>query len=438
MSDWTLKYGNDLNGTLVYVAETGKYYIRVDVGDVSYLFDVPDNTDLNQLVEGSLDSTVDWGEGQDLAIENQIRWDLKNKGQLETFQTEDEFDNAILSGDLRESLYVDASITNIAIEIVGGVDAQGNVIEGQGIDWLTDFIDQVEQTSLDAPWWNDPAYIDEVAKAALKWGAAGYENFKALGSFETGESHNDILKRLGYDPRTFDAWTEYSQDKDSFNAKVADYKLQIEKIATQKGGSLSDAAINYAANEWAWGRWSSGKTQAQVEKAIDEYALGDLDAGFAGVIGGEGFAKTTVDEDKIRTLIDTYVPQELKGAYEDKIAEHAGKSRNNPAYLAQLEEEMKAERFALYPQYDKNLSWSNIVAGKKSLAASIWGIDVANIKSDDPTILKLLKDNDPDKEGEILRQEGFKRNYGGVMKDFNRALGNAFGTGVVKSAGWVD
>ena len=99
---------------------------------------------------------------------------------------------------------------------------------------------------------------------------------------------------------------------------------------------------------------------------------------------------------------------------------------------------MKAERFALYPQYDKNLSWANIVAGKKSAAASIWGIDVANIKSDDTTILKLLKDNDPDKEGEILRQEGFKRNYGGVMKDFNRALGNAFGTGVVKSAGWVD
>mgnify|MGYP003132366098 FL=1 len=99
---------------------------------------------------------------------------------------------------------------------------------------------------------------------------------------------------------------------------------------------------------------------------------------------------------------------------------------------------MKSERHALYPQYDKNLAWSSIVSGKKSAAARIWDVDINTIKSDDPIILKLLGENKPENEAEILRGEGFQRGYSGVIRNYNNALTNAFGTGVVKSAGWID
>ena len=94
--------------------------------------------------------------------------------------------------------------------------------------------------------------------------------------------------------------------------------MRLQADVEAKGGTLSESALDYAANEVAWGRWSLAKGTQQVLKAIDEYSYGDLEAGFAGVIGGEGFAKTNIHEDTVRTLIDEWLPEELKSEYEAK------------------------------------------------------------------------------------------------------------------------
>lgn len=443
--DYEVKpFGNMEGNTLIYIKETGKYYIRVDAGDVSYYYDVPEDFGIQDLVSGDMptqkeDRVEEWGTVAAPGIENDIHFSLERDGKLEVFETSDDFDGAILSGDLRDAVYVDGGISGIALEIRGqGVEGETGYVPPGGVSFIQNTLDMIENVTVDAPWWNNEDYIDEVGRAISKWGAKGYEMFKTYGSTETGESHNDILKRLGYDPRTFKAWTEYSQDEDSFNAKINDYKLQLQKHVNAKGGGLSNAAITYAANEWAWGRWSAAKATQQVDKAIDSYAFGDLDAGFAGVIGGEGFAEVTLQENEVQELIDTYLPIELQKAYTDKLQEYAGKIRNNPGFKNELIEQMKSERHALYPQYDKNLAWSNILSGKKSAAARIWDVDINTIKSDDPIILKLLGENKPENEAEILRGEGFQRGYSGVIRNYNNALTNAFGTGVVKSAGWID
>ena len=48
------------------------------------------------------------------------------------------------------------------------------------------------------------------------------------------------------------------------------------------------------------------------------------------------------------------------------------------------------------------------------------------------TIQKILTDNNPETEGEILRTAGIERNYAGTMSDYNRSLTNAFGSGIVR------
>ncbi len=413
--------------SLVYVKDTGKFYIRVDIGEVSYLMEAPEGMTIHDLIDDP-DNLL--GRIQ-LEDDNPIL-QAQDIGILQQFETEEDFDGAIYEGDLRESIYLDTSITNISKEVIGYWQDSETFVEGSGINWIQDTLTQIEQLSKDAPWWNDPAYIDRVVGALLENGEQGYNDFITYGITETGQSHSEFLKSLGYDPRTYDAWAEFSKDEDSFNQTKEDYKMRLQADVEAKGGTLSESALDYAANEVAWGRWSLAKGTQQVLKAIDEYSYGDLEAGFAGVIGGEGFAKTNIHEDTVRTLIDEWLPEELKSEYEAKIGEYAGKIRNNPSFKASLIEQMKQERFELYPQYDKNLRWGTITKGKIGKASNIWGIDAANISATDPTIQKILTDNNPEKEGEILRTAGIERNYAGTMSDYNRSLTNAFGSGIVR------
>ena len=424
-----VSYGpQDADRQIVYVKDTGKFYIKIDIGEVSYLMEAPEGLTIYDLIDDPD------GELSRLQIDDESNGILAAQaaGLLVQFETEEDFDGAIYEGDLRESIYIDTDITAISKDIIGYVDDDGNFVKGQGMDWIQDFLDKVELTQNDAPWWNDEKYIDAVVASLIENGEQGYNDFITYGITETGQSHSEFLKSLGYDPRTYDAWAEFSQDEDSFNQTKEDYKMRLQADVEAKGGTLSESALDYAANEIAWGRWSLAKGTQQVLKAIDEYSYGDLDAGFAGVIGGEGFAKTNIQEDTVRTLIDEWLPEELKSEYEAKIGEYAGKIRNNPSFKASLIEQMKQERFELYPQYDKNLRWGTITKGKIGKASNIWGIDAANISATDPTIQKILTDNNPETEGEILRTAGIERNYAGTMSDYNRSLTNAFGSGIVR------
>jgi len=416
------------DSSIVYVQETGRFYIRVDIGDVSYLFETPEGTTIYDLVDDPN------GELGRIQLDDEANGILaaQSLGILQQFGSEEDFDGAIYEGDLRESIFIDTSITNISKEIIGYFENDGTWVEGQGMDWIQDTLTGIEQTSNDAPWWDDPAYVDAVVASLIENGEQGYNDFITYGITETGQSHSEFLKSLGYNPAEWDAWKEFSQDEDAFLSSKDDYKMRLQADVEAKGGTLSESALDYAANEVAWGRWSLAKATQQVLKAIDEYSYGDLDAGFAGVIGGEGFAKTNIEEDTVRTLIDEWLPEELKSEYEGKVAEYAGQIRNNPSFKATLIEQMKQERFELYPQYDKNLRWGTITKGKIGKASRIWGIDTANISATDPTIQKLLQDNNPDMEDEILRTEGIERAYAGTLSDYNRSLTNAFGSGVVR------
>tara|TARA_R100000808_G_C2155005_1_gene166608 strand:+ start:10252 stop:11589 length:1338 start_codon:yes stop_codon:yes gene_type:complete len=431
--------------TLVWVEETGKYYLRVDVGDISYLFDTPEGLGLSEITDYDprdySGRDIDSGAAEDMAQREYIL-ELANSGQLEIFETEEEFEGATLGGDERAFLYVDTSITNIASDIMGrGDEGDEDYVKGQGIDAITQFLGLLEKKMTENPKWGNDAYLDAIGRAYIEYGdlyANPEDALKALGISETGQTYNEFIKSIGLDPLELDAWDEFDKNPDTFYQKVEDYKLELQRTVEGKGGSLSDEALTYAAEEWAWGRWSASKAKNQVIKAVDPYAYGEKDPGFAGVIGGEGFAKTTLYEHEVQELIDTWLPTSLHKKYEEKISEYAGKIRKNPNFKNELIEEMKDDRFALYPQYDRKLSFSNILAGKKSSASQVWGIDMNNIKSDDPIILKMIQENNPSGEAEMLRNAGIDRGYAAVLADLNRAMTSSFGTGVIRSQGFTE
>ncbi len=414
----------DEGSTLVYVEETGEIYIRYDEGNYSLIFET-DNvlstwTDFQPVTEST---TREIEEGFDVTAtpskalqEKSYIQQLANKGLAMIIDTKENFYKAKGTGDLESFVFVDYAYSQL-----------NEAIGRHGANALRRFTESLDAKANNAPWWKDPNYRKEATQWYRKYGSQGYQLW-------LDTTHDQWLEDAGYDPRTFEAWREYSKSETKWNDKIENYASQLEEIVTSKGGQLSAAALEYAANEWAWGRWDFRKASNQVKKAVDAGEEGTLDAGFMSVLEGEEVTETTLQESEVQQDLDTWLPVAQHGAY--NVKEVARKYRNEPGYRQSFIEGLKNDRYAAYSMYDKNLSWNRIVTGKKAIAANVWGIDVAEIKDDDPALINMLVANDPGKEQEMLRQVGLDRGYEKVMGDFANALANSYGTGVVRSAGF--
>lgn len=422
MSDYALRL--DEGSYLVYVEETGELFIAYDEGDYSLLFETNNSlaslTYFNEItkpttreIEAGIEVTHT--PNKELQEKSYIQ-QLANKGLAMIIDTKENFYNAKGIGDLQEFVFVDYDYSQLDL-----------AIDSHGSKAISRFVKKLEDKANNAPWWKDAAYRNEAAQWYKKYGSEGYQLW-------LDTTHDIWLEQNGYDPRTYEAWKEYSKSETKWNDKLSDYKTQLEEYVNAKGGELSNEALEYAANEWAWGRWDAAKARRQVEKAVDPGEQGVLDSGFMSFLDGTEVTETTLKESEVQADLDAYLPKDLQGIH--NVKEIARKYRNDPSFRMMFIEDLKNERYAVYPQYDKNISWSSIVGGKKAMASQIWGIRTENIKDNDTAIIQLLMDNDPSKAQETLRQVGLERGYAKPMSDFANAFASSYGTGVVRTAGF--
>lgn len=414
----------DEGSFLIYIEETGELYIGYDDGDYSLVFETQNSlAGLTYFEFNETTTTRDTGDGVAItgapskeAAEQSYINQLASLGLAQIISTKDEFYSSKGTGDLQNFVFVDYSYSNL-----------DSAITQHGSKAIDRFKRQLDAKATNAPWWQDAGYKAEAAEWYRKYGSEGYQLW-------LDSTHDQWLEDNGFDPRTYEAWKEYSNSETKWNDKIADYKQQLQDSIDSKGGSVSDKALEYAANEWAWGRWNFLKAKTQVQLAIDPGAKGEKDAGFFGYIEDDDITETTLQEAEVKFDIEKYLPTALQGQY--NIKEIAAKYRNNFDFRNTFIEQLKNDRYAMYSQYDKNLDWSTIVRGKKATASSVWGIDMNTIKDDDAAIMQMLTDNDPSKEAEYLRGVGMERGYTKIMNDFTKAFASSYGTGVVRSAGF--
>jgi hypothetical protein len=97
----------------------------------------------------------------------------------------------------------------------------------------------------------------------------------------------------------------------------------------------------------------------------------------------------------------------------------------------QLIDELKRQRLALLPEYDKELTYEQIAQPWRAVVGDVWG---ERLKETDPLFFKILKMNDMAGAEQVLRREGLKRNNSKVQQDAVNGLREAFGgqvTGVM-------
>lgn len=117
-------------------------------------------------------------------------------------------------------------------------------------------------------------------------------------------------------------------------------------------------------------------------------------------------------------------PKFAKGWTNRAIEKWAHDIRGNENMQTKLEEELKRQRSAVLPGYDENLTYEQIATPWRSVVRDAWGREPDET---DPLFYQILKANDIETAGKLLRSEGIKRGVGKVQADAAKALSQSFG-----------
>ena len=387
---------------------TGKYYVAVDRGDTTMIFEVPDGWNLDELtdIEDNQLTSLDLLQG----YKNEL---YKSKQMFPV--TNEELISGFGGPDGDRFVMMSTDIFQLSKDF-------------EDVDSITSFLQGLDVLKTSASYWNEPVYLDAINDWYLEYGAEGLDEF--FGSEQQGIA----LGELGISFDQYNQINKQIKNPIGYEADRVDYEAIIRDTINDLQGLLPESAIKFAADKWVSGTWSKEKTARQITKALDDsYSLEALDAEFSKALEGFDITKSTLKEDEAQVLLDTYLPVELHTFY--NIGEIAGNLRNNPGYKATLIQQLKDKRFAAYPNLDKDIVWSNYVQSKQATVKSVLGIDV---DSEDPMIKALAGLNDQSKELEYLRNIGMDSGNATVMADFTKNFMRAFGSGVVPSQSFVE
>ena len=342
-----------------------------------------------------------------------------------------DIDEGLQRGALKQEILNTLPNTKVSLTQFNNLSIGGQIVSAgsytelntniEDITPVQSFIEQMDTIADELYWWKDSDYVNIVQ-----------ENYAETGSYELNAVQMaEFLTKYNLSKDEYNGAIERATNPIGYRDIKAQYYDTIKSDAQKLGGVISDAAAMYLAEKWASGKYTSTKVAQQLNAALDNFSPFTLDSEFSSTLGDT--TKISTNETKVQELLNTYVPKHLHKQF--NIAEEAGKLRNIGGYETKLIEQMKDVRMTQYGMYDRDISWQNILNTYVSQASSIWGIQAAE---DDPAILDAIKDNNQTEAIQNFRQIGLNRGYQKTVNSFASDMADAFGTGVVKSAGYLE
>lgn len=283
------------------------------------------------------------------------------------------------------------------------------------------FIDDMSIIADELYWWKDSDYLNIVQ-----------ENYAETGSYELNSAQMaEFLTKYNLSKEAYNGAIERATNPIGYKDKKAEYFNTVKTQATTLGGEISDKAAEYIAENWASGNWSATKSSNQVVALLDPFFKIDKDPKLVELAGD--VTPISTGETKVQSLLNMYLPQHMHSQI--NIAEIAGNIRNIGGYENKFIEELKDMRMVQYGMYDREVKWQNILNTYKSQAADIWGITPSD---DDVAILDAIKLNNQTQSRSDLKRIGLERGYQKTVNDFASGLSDAFGTGIARSAGYLE
>jgi len=400
------------NAVIVQVEDTNEYYIRVDKGGVSFFFK-PNEQNINTLLK-------DLG-GEDPA---------QMKKAIETI-SEENFESSFIDDDF--------------LVYMGDYDT---VTED-----FTTILNNLSEISATETWWGNAEFRKIYEKEYMlnvSKNDGVFDSDEFFASLKTNADIDDALgpgvKRSQFN-RAVDYRLDGSAYEESLEVKIGTVLSSAAKAGlnpdTLKNNPQLDNALRLIAknfNDGVYGdpglQGTMTKVVQQINALIDPQGAGQfytLDSDIKATSEGMQSLNILTKQDEVKELLSNWVPETMWGTF--NIGQEAAKLRANPEYETELIEKMKDARFAEYSMYDRETNWATILANKKQSVKNIWGIEIGY---DSPILNEVIKLNDSAKEGEYLRSKGLELGIDKVVNDMTLGQMQAYGEGVVSSAGYTE
>lgn len=273
------------------------------------------------------------------------------------------------------------------------------------------------------PWLRDSEVLTLIAQATLEGRAVSEAEFQQT---QWWRSRNAQQR----------AWLLLAESDPKQAARILeDSRFQAETDLMEAG--VNDASvemIEYMATRLTMGDWSSDYYDRQV-KAISDPNLGyEIDAAMRKALGGNLAVGTNQQyEDAVRAMVTEWLGPVMGAWSQGDVAKWASRFRNTPDARAELEEELRRQRLALFPEYENpELTYDSIAQPWRAKWNQVWG---QTADETDPLFMEILRLNDVTAAGRRLTQEGLNRNIRKVKQEAQQAMDQTFrnNAGVVAS-----
>lgn len=308
-------------------------------------------------------------------------------------------------------------------EDAGTVYAAGDIFEIVDNDFVIEnTVNAIRDVTANEPWSASQDFQNLVTSLIIEDPANWVSNLAI------NEDFKGILNDYGYDMNMYNRYRAYKGDE------LGKQKLLKESLNTVKGmllgleADLDADTVNWIANKYASGAWSDDYLLQQLTGATQYGSIFTLDDDFQNVIDNGVVTMSNKGEEEVKSLLDTWLPEELHAPYLNNISEYAGKFLNDPDFADTFVEKLKDERYAFNSTWDKEIPWQNIYNNAVTLAEGIWGVVP---EKGDATIDAILNESDLGKRKEMLRLEGLERGYVDVTGDLINAMGSSLGSGII-------
>lgn len=308
-------------------------------------------------------------------------------------------------------------------EDAGTVYAAGDIFEIVDNDFVIEnTVNAIADVTANEPWSASQDFQNLVTSLIIEDPANWVSNLAI------NEDFKGILNDYGYDMNMYNRYRAYKGDE------LGKQKLLKESLNTVKGmllgleADLDADTVNWIANKYASGAWSDDYLLQQLTGATQYGSIFTLDDDFQNVIDNGVVTMSNKGEEEVKSLLDTWLPEELHAPYLNNISEYAGKFLNDPDFADTFVEQLKDERYAFNSTWDKEIPWQNIYNNAVTLAEGIWGVVP---ERGDATIDAILNESDLGKRKEMLRLEGLERGYVDVTGDLINAMGSSLGSGII-------
>lgn len=289
--------------------------------------------------------------------------------------------------------------------------------------WSQFYADYRESAEL-RPWMNDPDMLSTIAVAYLE----GREpTADELSQTDWWQTHTAAERK----------WMEQSTTAggDELRRQAEDAYRQARSMLTEAGATnVPEHVVRWMSGQFLTGRWGEQYFQEQIRKLADPYAPGELNPGITQRLRDadqDQNNRTRKGEDEVRALYAEWLGPTMGNADQATIERWAGKIRNDPDAMFELQQHLRLQRRALFPKYEnENLSYEDIVSPFRNLASNVWGRPM----TDEAMLVDLVNTGDFTEAQKRLRKAGLDQGVQKVVNDALSELGStALGDRVARS-----